>query len=84
MEDLGMNQVSARFVQRLSTADLLQRANYDKNLLKNVITSDEMWVYGYDVETNQQYSQLEESRFALPQEIIRGVLASGSDAACFF
>jgi hypothetical protein len=32
-------------------SDDFQRAN-DKNLLKNVITTDEMWVYGYDVKPN--------------------------------
>jgi hypothetical protein len=36
--------------------NLLQRANDNKDLLKNVITGDEMWVYGYDIETKQQSS----------------------------
>jgi hypothetical protein len=36
--------------------NLLQRAN-DENLLKNVITGGETWVYGYDVETRQQPSR---------------------------
>jgi hypothetical protein len=43
-KDLGMHQVSAKFVLRLLTDDLLQRANGDKNLLKNVINGDEIWV----------------------------------------
>jgi hypothetical protein len=62
-KDLGMHQVSAKFVPRLLTddkklqqfsicANLLQRA-YDKISLKNVITNDEMWVYSYDAETKQ-------------------------------
>jgi hypothetical protein len=54
MEDLGMHQVSAKFVQRLLTDDLLQRANYDDKLSKNVITGDKMWGYSYGVETKQQ------------------------------
>ena len=29
----------------------------DENVLKKVITGDESWVYGYDPETKQQYSQ---------------------------
>jgi hypothetical protein len=31
--------------------NLLQRANDYENLLKNVIISFTMWVYGYNVET---------------------------------
>jgi hypothetical protein len=44
-EDLGMHWVSAKFVPKLLNDDLLQRANDDECLLKNVITSDEMCVY---------------------------------------
>jgi hypothetical protein len=36
-EDLGMHLVTAKFVPRLLTDDLLQRANDTQNLLKNVI-----------------------------------------------
>ena len=35
----------------------LDRSNTDENFLKNVITGDETWVYGYDVETKMQSSQ---------------------------
>jgi len=31
--------------------ELLNEVNDDGELLKRVITSDEIWVYGYDVET---------------------------------
>lgn len=37
--------------------ELLDRANDDDNFLKNIITGDETWVYGYDVETKVQLSQ---------------------------
>ena len=37
--------------------ELLDRANGDDNFFKNIITGDETWVYGYDVETNVQSSQ---------------------------
>jgi hypothetical protein len=37
--------------------ELFDRSNDDENLLKNVITGDEMWVYGYDVETKVHSSQ---------------------------
>ena len=36
---------------------LFDRSNADENFLKNVITGDETWVYGYDVETKVQLSQ---------------------------
>jgi hypothetical protein len=67
-ENLGMNRIAAKFVPRLLTEDqkqnrddvsqeLLDRANDDDNFLKNIITGDETWVYGYDVETKVQSSQ---------------------------
>jgi len=63
-----MHHVAAKFVPRLLTEEqkqnrvtvsqeLLDRLNTDENHLKNTITSDETWVYGYDVETNVQSSQ---------------------------
>lgn len=54
-EDLGTHEVSKKLVPRLLTDDLLQRAN-DENLLKNVITGDNTWVYNYDTETKKQSS----------------------------
>ena len=56
-----MHRIAAKFVPRLLTDDqkqnrvdvsqeLLDRANGD-NFLKKIITGDETWVYGYDVET---------------------------------
>jgi len=63
-----MHHITAKFVPRLLTDDqkqnrvdvskeLLDRANDDANILKNIITGDETWVYGYDVETKVQSSQ---------------------------
>jgi len=63
-----MHRVAAKFVPRLLTEEqkqnrvtvsqeLLGRSNTDENFLKNVITGDETWVYGYDVETKVQSSQ---------------------------
>ncbi|KAG7173722.1 putative GVQW3-like 5 [Homarus americanus] len=62
-----MHHVAAKFVLRLLTdeqkencvtvsQELFDRSN-DENFLKNVITGDETWVYGYDVETKRQSSQ---------------------------
>ena len=63
-----MRRVSAKFMPRLLTDDqkenrveisqeLLANANGNENFLKNIITGDETWVYGYDVETKMQSSQ---------------------------
>jgi len=67
-ENLGVHRIAAKFVPRLLTDDqkqnrddlsqeLLDRANGDDNFLKNIITGDETWVYGYYVETKVQSSQ---------------------------
>jgi len=61
-EKCQMRRVSAKFVPRLLTDDqkenraeisqeLLANTNGNENYLKNIITGDETWVYGYDVET---------------------------------
>jgi len=63
-----MRRVSAKFVPHLLTDDqkenrveisqeLLANANGNENFLKNIITGDETWVYGYDVETKMQSPQ---------------------------
>ena len=67
-EDLQMRHVSAKFVPHLLTAeqkddrmsicaDLRKRAQNDPNFMSSVITGDESWVYGYDLETKQMSSQ---------------------------
>ena len=66
-EKLQMCCVSAKFMPRLLTDDqkencveiiqeLLANANGNEKFLKNIITEDETWVYGYDVETKMQSS----------------------------
>ena len=37
--------------------ELLDRVSVDENVLKTIVTGDETWVYGYDVETKAQSSQ---------------------------
>jgi hypothetical protein len=65
---LKMHRVAAKFVPRplaeeqkqnrvTVSQELLDRSNTDENFLKNVITGDETWVFGYDVETKVQSSQ---------------------------
>ena len=67
-EKLKMHCVAAKFVPRLLTEEqkqnritvsqeLLDSSNTNENFLKNVITGDETWVYGYDVETKVHSSQ---------------------------
>ena len=57
-----MRRVSAKFVSKLLSADekenrlsaahdLLDCAENDENFLKMVVTGDESWVYGYDLES---------------------------------
>ncbi|XP_046959645.1 protein GVQW3-like [Vanessa cardui] len=65
---LGMKRVAAKFVPKLLNfeqkqrrisivQELLNDVNNDPDLLKRVITGDETWVYGYDVETKTQSSE---------------------------
>jgi len=67
-EKLQMRGISAKFVLHLLADDqkencveisqeLLASANGNENILKNIITGDETWVYGYDVKTKMQLSQ---------------------------
>ena len=67
-EKLQMRRVRAKFVPRLFTDDqkedrveiskeLLANANGKENFLKNIVTEDETWVYGCDVETKMESSQ---------------------------
>ncbi|KAL4148085.1 hypothetical protein QTP88_002389 [Uroleucon formosanum] len=59
---LGMKRVSAKLVPKLLTEeqmehriemclDLKNRVSNDPSFIKSIITSDETWVYGYDLET---------------------------------
>ncbi|UYV61764.1 EPHX1 [Cordylochernes scorpioides] len=68
INDLGMRRVAAKFVSKLLNCDqkqhrmnianeMLESVRDDPNLLQRVITGDEAWVYGYDVETKAQSSQ---------------------------
>ncbi|UYV65997.1 K02A2.6-like [Cordylochernes scorpioides] len=73
INDLGMRRVAAKFVPKLLNCDqkqhrmnianeMLDSVRDDRNLLQRVITGDEAWVYGYDVETKAQSSQYSTSR----------------------
>ncbi|UYV75280.1 hypothetical protein LAZ67_12003281 [Cordylochernes scorpioides] len=68
INDLGMRRVAAKFVPKLLICDqkqhrmnianeMLDSVRDDPNLLQRIITGDEAWVYGYDVENKAQSSQ---------------------------
>ncbi|UYV81684.1 hypothetical protein LAZ67_20001963 [Cordylochernes scorpioides] len=68
INDFGMRRVAAKFVPKLLNCDqkqhrmnianeMLDSVRDDPNLLQRVVTGDEAWVYGYDVETKAQSSQ---------------------------
>ena len=65
---LKMRRVTAKFLPRLLTDDqkanrvrfyqeLLDRSDEDGHFLSRIITSDESWVYGYDIETKVESLQ---------------------------
>ena len=65
---LGLKRVAEKFAPNLLNFDqktrrmtiaqeILNDVNDDPDLLKKVISGDESWVYGYDVETKAQSSQ---------------------------
>ncbi|KAL4096440.1 hypothetical protein QTP88_021396 [Uroleucon formosanum] len=66
-ENLQMRRVAAKFVPRLLTLEQkenrlticqdLKNRSIDPNFIKNIVTGDETWVYGYDPETKAQSSQ---------------------------
>ena len=76
---LGMKRVAAKFVPKLLNFEKKQRrmevaqeslneVNNDAELLKRIITGDETWVYGYDVETKSQSSQWRHSGSPRPKK----------------
>ena len=67
-DDLHMKCVCAKFLPCLLTdderkqhkkiaGDLFENSCEDMQFLKNIMTGDESWVYGYNPETKQQLSQ---------------------------
>lgn len=78
-EVLRMKRVAAKFVPKLLNFEQKQRrmevaqeslneVNNDAELLKRLITGDETWVYGYDVETKVQSSQWRRSGSPRPKK----------------
>ena len=78
-DDLHMKRVCVKFVPRLLTddqreqrqtiaLDLFELSCEDMQFLKNIVTGDESWVYGYDPETKQQSSQWKGPTFPRPKK----------------
>ena len=78
-EELKMHRVVAKLVSRLMTSDqqahcvqfcqdLLDHSENDKEFLSKIITGDESWVYGYDVETGNKRSNLHSGRAKHPPD----------------
>jgi hypothetical protein len=93
-EKLEMHWVAAKFVPRLLTEDqrerrvpvcqeLLDRTNEDDNFMNCIITGDETWVYGYDVETKAQFSQWV-SKIAQTEKSASSEIECESDVDHFF
>ena len=48
--------------------EFVDRANADENFLKNIVTGDETWVYGYDVETKAHSLQWDSEMSPIPKK----------------
>ena len=81
-EELKMHRVAAKFVPHLMTSDqqahrvqvcqdLLDHSENDKEFLSKIITGDESWVYGYDVETKVQSSQWTSKTTPYPKKLAK-------------
>jgi len=79
-KDLNMKRVSAKFVPRILTPaqkqkrvstslELRDRVASDPNFLKSVITGDESWVCGYEIQNSVENTQLTSTEKSTPIEI---------------
>ena len=81
-EELKMHGIAAKFVPHLMTSDqqahrvqvcqeLLDHSENDQEFLSKIITGDELWVYGYDVETKVQSSQWTSKTSPRPKKLAK-------------
>lgn len=79
-KELGMLCVAVIFVPRILTADQMQQhtdvcteihqlASEDETFLSKVITGEESWIYGYDLETEQQLFQWKSPASPRPKNV---------------
>jgi hypothetical protein len=76
---LEMHQVVSKFVPQL-----LGHPSKDDNFLNRIITSDEIWVYGYDLETKMQSSQWVGKNSPRPKKSMAGQVECESHVGFFF
>jgi len=90
-----MRHVSAKSVPRLLTDDhkqnrveiskeLLANANGNEYFLKNIITGDVAWVYGYGVEAKMQSSQWVGKGSPRPKKSMDESVKDQGDVGCVF
>ena len=95
MEELKMHHVAAEFVPRLMTSDqqahrvqvcqdLLDHSENDKEFLSKIITGDESWVYGYEVETKVQSFTVDEQNIPQTQKSSPSLIQNQGAAHSFF
>jgi len=93
--DLNMHHVAAKFVPRLLTPEqkehhvaicqeLCQRAVDDPSFMSRVITGEESWVYGYDLETKQESSQWKSPGSPRPKKARQSLCVTKSMLIVFF
>jgi len=63
-ENLGMHHVDV-------SKELDDRANADENYLKNIVTGNVTWVYGYDVETKAHSLQWDSEMSPIPKKALQ-------------
>jgi len=64
--------------------ELLAKANGNENFLKNIITGDETWVYGCNVETKMQSSQWTRKGSPRPKKSTDESVKDQGDVGCVF
>jgi len=90
-----MQHVAAKSVSHLLSEDqkhdpddvgkeLVDHANADENFLKNMVTGDETWVYGYDIETKAQFSKWVSEMSPRHKKSMASSVQCESDADCVF
>jgi len=90
-----MCPVSAKFVPRMLTdnqkenhveicQEMLTNANGNENVLNNIITGDDTWVYVYDVETKMQLSQWMGKGSSQPRKNTDESVKYQGDVGCVF
>ena len=94
VENLNMRSISASLVPRLLSDDqkalrvsvcrqLKPQARDDPNFISSIITGEETWVYGYDLETKHQSSQCESPNSPRPKKA-RQVHSNDKSILIFF